>query len=1208
MLRQDSFSRFFQARSVLMSPHHFSDIHAKVSMQQMARRVWETPLPHALRSVTKPVRSHRAVVLPSDDSEALAKLFPRTWGQPLVDLMPDDFDELDFSRHTPLRVGVVLSGGQAAGGHNVISGIFDYVKQCNAQSQVIGFLNGPKGLFTHAYKTIDDATMDQYRNMGGFDMICSGRDKIETAEQKAKSMEVCQKLDLHGLVIIGGDDSNTNGAVLAEYFKEHGCRTAVVGAPKTVDGDLKNQYIEQSFGFDTATKVYSELIGNLCVDVATSQDRYHFVRLMGRSASNIALECALQTRANLTFIGEEVEAKKRSLMSLITEICDMIQRRYDEQQRSYGVILIPEGLIEFIPEVGALISEINEILADGEFDKAKLSANSLKVFEEFPEDIRHELLLERDSHGNVQVAKIATEKLLILMVQTELTRRDFKGPFCPNAHYFGYEGRCPMPSNFDAKYCYALGHAAGSLIDNGLTGYMAVMRHLDRAVEHWKPAGCPVTIMMNIERRKGQDVPVIKKYLVDLKGSLFRVFTEVREEWKYRDLYRSPGPIQFSGVCADIVTYSLKPPTNVDLLPEVPPSHCNFAKSEAAMSLLQRERLRFRPPVAPVLQDVAARASAAKKVPYQDVQQERYIRRAYPLTCDLHSMRAYAVEPSGSHPPAVSDLEGPVVGVVQIGQAVPGVTNVVCGLYERLQLVGGRLVGFKGIRGLLENDCIRIEREHVDLYINSGGCELLGRTPSVRSLLRTDEGINKAARTCRALNLSGLVIIGGKFSLTDGALLSEFFLAQNLRTRVVCVPANQENNVRHPLLEMAIGFDSASKAYAALVGNMETDAASARKYWYFVRVMGNVTSHSVLEVALQTHPNVVVISEKYVEENLQMHELVRDMANTIVTRAEKGENYGVAIIPEGLLTSLPQMRALLGEIDDVWAAQDPEQRRAFTEKLLKNEDCEELSPWCLSLAKSLPMFFKEQLIKETPSGRLEVSELAIEQLLAVWVKRELEDRKKAGRFKGSFNPVCTYLGFQCRSTMPSNFDCSLGLAHGFLAGILIESGLTGMLTSVRGLCGRPQSWRMSAIPLQALMRVMPDAEEKMYGRRVPIIPGSDVDLDGSAYAALCEGMEQWETPDHYLNPGPIQFSGKTAHHYNRTLFEEQFEYMVMLEELEALTGYVGGVCSFGVSRETLKTSVVSLQALADILTGMSKKRTSLATLSGSSASWDAYTS
>eukprot|EP01055_Gregarina_sp_Pseudo9_P004189 Gregarina_sp_Pseudo_9__4188@NODE_433_length_2840_cov_12_168511_g409_i0_p1_GENE_NODE_433_length_2840_cov_12_168511_g409_i0NODE_433_length_2840_cov_12_168511_g409_i0_p1_ORF_typecomplete_len929_score334_44PFK/PF00365_20/1_2e14PFK/PF00365_20/5_5e54UBM/PF14377_6/0_055_NODE_433_length_2840_cov_12_168511_g409_i0532839 len=917
---------------------------------------------------------------------------------------------------------------------------------------------------------------------------------------------------------------------------------------------------------------------------------------MGRSASNIALECALQTRANLTFIGEEVEAQNRSLMSLVNETCDMIVKRHEQFRKDFGVILVPEGLIEFIPEFKVLISEINDILAaagsqSSDFDASKLSTNSRRVFDELPEDIRHELLLERDSHGNVQVAKIATEKLLVLMVQNELERRHFGGKFIPMTHYFGYEGRCAMPSNFDAQYCYALGHSAGSLIDNGLSGYMAVVRHLNQPVDNWKPAGCPITMMMNIERRKGKDVPVIKKYLVELKGSLFKLFQQAREEWKFRDLYRSPGPIQFEGSCAESVTFSLSHPSRDDLLPEVGESKCHFAKSVAAMSPLQQERLRFRPPVAPLLLNIKARAACAKKCVFADAQQERFIRRAYPLTCDGHAMRAYAVE---VHPDVSNDASRDMaIGVVLIGQAVPGVNNVICGLFERLQLIGGRLLGFKGIAGLLDNDAIVIEREDLELYVNAGGCELLGRTPSVRSLLRTDEGVARAARSCRDRDLAGLVIIGGKFSLTDGAILAEHFLTQGLQTRVVCVPANQENNVRHPLLEMAIGFDSASKCYSSLVGNMETDAASARKYWYFVRIMGNVTSHSVLEAALQAHPNYVVVSERYVEENLQLHDVVRDIARIVAARSENGDNFGVVLIPEGLLTSLPQVRALLTEIDAVWATQNPADRKRFREHMLTGDLAalsEHLSPWCASLVKSLPMFFKEQLIKETPTGRLEVSELGIEQVLALWVQRELETRKQAGQFEGAFSPVCTYFGFQCRSTMPSNFDCALGMAHGHLASILVESGLTGMLTSVRGLCGRPQDWRMSAIPVQSLMRVMPDAEERMYGRRVPIIPGSDVDLDGSAYQALCEGLEKWETENQYLNPGPIQFHGKTAHHYNRTLFEEQFEYMAMLEELEALAGYVGGVCSFGVSRETLKTSVVSLQALADIITGMTKKK------------------
>lgn len=1173
----------------------FSSTNSTCSPQQSDRRLWQPILPMSLRSPVTPQEDNSTKLsMAQSDVEILSKLFPSTWGQKLIKLLPDGAKG-DWRSHTSMRVGVVLSGGQAAGGHNVVAGLYDYLKQVNPQSQLIGFLNGPHGVFTHNYKEITDDYMNQYRNMGGFDIICSGRHKIETEEQKRASMEICQRLELHGLVVIGGDDSNTNAAILAEYFANNKCSTVVVGCPKTVDGDLKNEYIEISFGFDTACKVYSECIGNLCADTATSRDRYHFVRLMGRSASNIALECALQTRANLTFIGEEVEATNRSLKSLCDEVCDMVIKRH-EMGKEYGVVLVPEGLIEFVPEVGRLIKEINEILGDGsgEFDQSKLSAESAAVFSNLPEGIRAELLLERDSHGNVQVAKIATERLLILMTREELARRNFKGMFIPTDHYFGYEGRCAMPSNFDANYCYALGHTAGVLVDNKRNGYMSVVGNLTAPAEDWTPAGCPITHMMNIERRKGKDVPVIKKFLVEMSSPLFKNFARVRDEWKVKDLYRNPGPIQYEGSTADAITFFLDHPTADYLLPEVPETKCVVPKSLSVMSPFQIDRLHYRPPVSATLANLRTRAIVAKKCEFPDQHTERYVRRSFPLQSERHSSRAYAVEPCESAPMSGSQR----VGVVLVGQQVPGAMNVVQGLFERLQLTGSQLVGFKGITGLLECKSLVVEKDELALYINQGGFEMLGRTAQTKSQLRNDAGLEKVAQSCKKLELDGLVIIGGQTSLTDAACITEYFLAHNVPTKVIGVPANQENNVQHSLLEAAVGFDTTSKTYAALVGNLLTDCASATKYWYFVRLMGNVPSHIAVEAALQTHPNFTLVSERYLQENMSLRDVVRDIADCVSRRADTGRNFGTVLIPEGVISSIPQMKALLTETDAILAeiqavkaaGEDVTERLNELAQTVVNLDestsyFKRFTPWTSALLKTLPEFFREQLVKETPGGRIALSDIAVERLLSVWVSHELAERKKNGTYRGSFAPVCHYFGFQGRSATPSNFDCALGTAHGYLAAILLESELTGHVTSVRGLCGRPQDWRFTAVPLSVLLKIMPDAETQAYGRKVPMIPCADVDLRSSAYKALMQGTEVWESQDSFCNPGPIQFSGPTANYYNRTLYEEQYDYIAMLAQLEQLLSVIDGVCSFGVNKETLKTAVTSLNALAVILAG-----------------------
>eukprot|EP01055_Gregarina_sp_Pseudo9_P000507 Gregarina_sp_Pseudo_9__506@NODE_1324_length_1689_cov_59_036364_g1223_i1_p1_GENE_NODE_1324_length_1689_cov_59_036364_g1223_i1NODE_1324_length_1689_cov_59_036364_g1223_i1_p1_ORF_typecomplete_len512_score130_81PFK/PF00365_20/4_6e52_NODE_1324_length_1689_cov_59_036364_g1223_i11131537 len=463
---------------------------------------------------------------------------------------------------------------------------------------------------------------------------------------------------------------------------------------------------------------------------------------------------------------------------------------------------------------------------------------------------------------------------------------------------------------------------------------------------------------------------------------------------------------------------------------------------------------------------------------------------------------------------------------------------------------------------------------------------MLGRTPETKHLLRNDEGVKKVEQTCRKLDLDGLVMIGGQTSLTDAAVITEHFLACNLATRVIGVPANQENNVKHNLIEAAIGFDTTAKSYSHLIGNLLTDAASATKYWYFVRLMGNVPSHIAMEAALQTHPNFTVVSERYVEENMSLSDVVRDIADVVAHRAECNKNFGTVLIPEGVISAIPQYKALLTEIDTILqkhssASKDVMEsiRSSFANLKKDSEYFKTLTPWSAALLATLPEFFRAQLVKQTPTGRIELSEIAAEQLLAIWVGHELSERKKLNTYSGSFNPVCHC----CRSSMPSNFDCALATAHGYLASILVESDLTGFVTSVRGLCARPADWRFTAVPLSVLMRIMPEAESNAYGRKIPMVPCADVDLNGSAYKAFASGAESWEISDAFCNPGPIQYSGASADYYNRTLYEEQYDYISMLSELDQLLGLVGGVCSFGVNKDTLKTAVTSMSALASIL-------------------------
>ena len=509
------------------------------------------------------------------DQEQIKNLFKNTYGKPVVTFK----NSISMSVSEPKNVGVILSGGQAPGGHNVIAGLYDALKQANSSNKLYGFLGGPSGIIDGKYVEFTDEFIDQYRNTGGFDIIGSGRTKLETEEQFQKSLEVCKKLNIKAVVIIGGDDSNTNAALLAEWFVKNNTGIQVIGCPKTIDGDLKNDQIEISFGFDTATKTYAELIGNIQRDANSAKKYWHFIKIMGRSASHVALEAALQTQPNITMISEEVEAKKMSLEQIINYMTSIIVKRADKG-KNFGIAIIPEGLIEFIPEMKAMIANLNDIMASLESDPNFVNATTIrekfdivenrldeanaKVYNSLPILIKGQLLADRDPHGNVQVSKIETEKLLIEMIETRLdelkTQGEYIGKFSAQSHFFGYEGRCAFPSNFDADYCYSLGFNAFALINFGLTGYLSSVRNLTKPADEWVAGGVPLTMMMNMEKRHGEMKPVIQKALVELDGPVFKQLEENREEWAMNDRYLFPGAIQYFGpscVC-DTTTCTLQ--------------------------------------------------------------------------------------------------------------------------------------------------------------------------------------------------------------------------------------------------------------------------------------------------------------------------------------------------------------------------------------------------------------------------------------------------------------------------------------------------------------------------------------------------------------------------------------------------------------------------------------------------------------------------
>ena len=538
------------------------------SALQIARAAYQPKLPAGLRGNVSIKEGEPTQSV--GDQEEIKKLFPNTYGMPLVEFVPSD----EKKEYAPMNIGIILSGGQAPGGHNVICGLYDELKKQNAANKLYGFLMGPGGLVDHKYIELTDEVINEYRNTGGFDMIGSGRTKLEETSQFESGLKIIRELGIKAVVIIGGDDSNTNACVLAEYYAANNYGVQVIGCPKTIDGDLKNDQIETSFGFDTACKTYAEVIGNIQRDANSARKYWHFIKLMGRSASHIALECALQCQPNVCIVSEEVEEKNQTLDDIVTYIAGVVAKRA-ANGNNFGTVLIPEGLIEFIPAMKKLIAELNDLLATPEaatvaaaeqraWILSKLSKENAAIYESLPDGVAKQLTMDRDPHGNVQVSLIETEKLLSEMVANKLAawknEGKFVGKFAAQHHFFGYEGRCAAPSNYDADYCYALGTSAAQLVANGKTGYMAIVKNTTAPAEQWVAGGVPITMMMNMERRNGQMKPVIKKALVRLDGAPFKEFAAHREEWAENTSFVYPGPIQYFGpseVC-DQCTMTLK--------------------------------------------------------------------------------------------------------------------------------------------------------------------------------------------------------------------------------------------------------------------------------------------------------------------------------------------------------------------------------------------------------------------------------------------------------------------------------------------------------------------------------------------------------------------------------------------------------------------------------------------------------------------------
>jgi 6-phosphofructokinase len=1097
-------------------------------------------LPSVLRDQTR-VLVKKSATSAAGDAEEIKKLFPFLYGQKSVSFQRGE--ESDAVR--PIRAAVVLSGGQAPGGHNVITGLFRFVKESGGT--LYGFLNGPKGIFTGNYREITDDDVEKYHNMGGFDMIGSGRDKIHTDKQFADSLKTCEQLKLDGLVVIGGDDSNTNACMLAEYFASRRSRACVVGAPKTIDGDLKNEYVPVSFGFDTACKTYSEMIGSLAMDALSTKKKYHFVRLMGRSASHIALECALQVQPNLCYIGEEVEHKRMTLSQVARELVDLIETRASVGKK-YGLVLIPEGLIEFIPELGVLIKEINDILpklsgeATANVVLERLSGSSKDVFAYLPDSIKSQLLLDRDSHGNVIVSRIETESLLIQCALKELcpsTKAEFKY----QTHFFGYEGRSALPSPFDSNYCFALGYNAGLLINHKQTGMISTVTNLNQSPELWEAGGMPLTHMMNMEKRAGKEKPVIKKALTELDGNPFLTFARRREQWKLQDKYRSPGPIQFQSTkWAEDTTIMLRleleqreglieqdsdqprakrhklgsrigeTGRDADATFSLPFVRNRLNHSVKSPSVLHSDAGQFRfvqTEMTPV--DNAATLQFSKVYPHLLAQNTSVY--------ELHT-KAYSV--GKSH---VNTAGAPCnrVGIVFCGRPTPGAHNIVQGLYDALKLMKRDTVlyGFKnGTLGLFEGNYVEITDEIFEEFRNTGGVDILGRSVDQ---MHTDEQLKAINATCCNLSLDGLVCVGGTYTAADTLCLAEFLLSQGTSTTVTALPATIDRDMINQYVEETVGFHSASRVCSQLCGNIATDCNSNKKYYYFLRMMGRRPSHMVLEVGLQSCPNAVLIGEEIWENQKTLSMIVTEIADMVCLRSLQGKEFGVILIPEGLLTFVPEVASLLTELKNI-GAQHPHVGLEETLRLLK--------PWQRMLFEYLPGFIQDKVTRREIHGTLELSQIETEKMLLDLVKKEMKRRSQNGTYNGKFGALTHFFGYQARCGFPTEFDCMYGNALGRTAAYALTcKELTGSICTIKNLASGDveKNWVPQIVPLLNLVRINLDTNRGEYS---PVV----VDVkQGKAFQHLRVMLQKWKLEEAYRNLGPTQFGAASHRERSATL-------------------------------------------------------------------------
>lgn len=1142
-----------------------------------------TSLLSVLRSRTPPqtplLFSNSISFEPEGDALADCPLLPHLGKLPKLRMITNGSYE-----RRPLRIGVIFAGRQGSGGHNVLAGVRDYILLRNSGSQVFAFYRD-----LGDYWEVTAEHIDPLRNAGGSAVLAP----LDTAPNPPCALKLTQKLDLHGIVIIGGERACRDAATIADYFKSEKCGAAIVAVAKATGGDLP--IIEVSPGFDTAVRTYAEFVGNLETDVATSGKYYHCVRVLGSRSSHVAVHVACMARPNYVAVGEEFRGKPFS--DLLDELQDLVIRR-SEIGKNHGVLLFPEGLLNFFPEFTAFIAELK---AGARLES--LSPASKALWETIPEPAQPLFIRKVDK---LTLSSFPVERLVAAMLEARVSSTiDFR----PRCHSLAREGRAAFPSPFECSYTYALGFTAAALIEHKHSGYMATVSRLDLSPESWSCGGYPLTAMC--EADAGQ--PKVPRRLVDVDSEDYKIFTQARSIWKLRDCYVSPGPIQFDGATSEEGPVALRPMVLDDLVPDIGYNWVFrerrhfFPKSDEQLSPLQRARLSARVPRPGVL-GRPCEFVFRNKVAYPDPQTEACVSTSYARQCQLNKSAVYDLIPCAnpSYYSNSSNAKPPRVGVLLNGQQAAGVNNVLVGLWEGLtsHLPRGYLFGFVGgVKGLLEKPirAIELTREDIDMCRNQGGFEILGRQKEAELLLGTEAGVERVVNVLtEELQLDYLVLIGGRHTITCGAILTEEFLARKVKTKLVIVPATQNNNVSLNLLECCLGFDSSAKCYGQLIGNLNSDSLSNERYWSFVRLMGMDKSHLALETALSTHSNVTLISEYITSgQNSTLIDVINNLTDAVVARMQKNKPFGTALIPEGLISSLPEFNLLFLELKRILTTvktTEPEQFTQIIQELSRKEPNNEglglaraqLSPFTWNLWQSLPHYIRRQLLQPKDLGCLELTKVSTEELISDLVHRELERRVTKQiipqSYVDNFQPLCFYYGYSCRGTLPSVFDCALGWAHGAIAAELVKANITGYVTAPRGLSAKPRDWICRAYPCTAFLKprsfIM---EQDILPRPMPAVPGDRVSTNSASLKAFLEAKGNWLLEEQYIVPGPLQFYNEAGQELNRLLEYDHRTYLEMLRKVHEALSVIRRICGSGPSETILSVTVGTLSSLRQII-------------------------